>query len=95
MKFQIKLNQEETDAFQNVVMRAKPDDLSLEDFVRSLFFTGIHALEEHLTNQMVEHMKANREQFEASGFSFDDDGNLTGVPNDMLEEEQGTVDVLE
>ena len=79
MKFQLKLNQEEAEAFTNFAKSVKPDEVPMNEFVRSLFFNGIRALEEQLTANLVSHMEANREEYEASGFTFDSSGNLTGV----------------
>ena len=79
MKFQLKLNQEESEAFKNFANNVKPDNVDMHDFVRSIFFNGIRSLEEQLTSNLVQHMEENREQYEASGFTFDDEGKLLGV----------------
>ena len=79
MKFQLKLNQEESEAFRNFANNVKPAEISMNDFVRSIFFNGVRALEQELTKNMVEHMEANKEEYEASGFTFDEAGKLTGV----------------
>lgn len=92
MKFQLKLNQEEAEAFRNFANAVKPHELGMTDFVRSLFFHGIRALEQELTQNMVKHMEENRETYEASGFSFDDDGKLVGVDEAAA---SGTVEVVE
>jgi len=64
----------------------------MNDFVRSIFFNGVRALEEELTTNMVKHIQENREEYEASGFTFDDDGKLTGVGDDST---SGTVEITE
>ena len=92
MKFQIKLNQEEAEAFKNFSDSVKPLELSQNDFVRSIFFNGIRALEEQLTSNLVQHMESNREEYEASGFTFDSSGNLTGVDESTA---SGTISILE
>jgi hypothetical protein len=79
MKFQLKLNQEEAEAFRNFANTVKPEELGMEDFVRSIFFNGVRSLEEQLTNNLVQHMEENRADYEASGFTFDASGKLTGV----------------
>ena len=79
MKFQLKLNQEESEAFKNFANNVKPDNVTMHDFVRSIFFNGIRTLEEQLTTNLVQHMEENREQYEASGFTFDGEGKLLGV----------------
>tara|TARA_R110002051_G_C8493597_1_gene463615 strand:+ start:299 stop:655 length:357 start_codon:yes stop_codon:yes gene_type:complete len=92
MKFQLKLNQEESEAFRNFSNAVKPHDLELNDFVRSIFFNGIRALEADITNNMVQHMEDNRAEYEASGFTFDTSGNLTGVDEATA---SGSIEVVE
>jgi hypothetical protein len=92
MKFQLKLNKEESEAFKNFSNNVKPDNVQMDEFVRSIFFNGVRALEEQLTNNLVEHMEANREEYEASGFTFDTSGKLTGVDEATA---SGAVDFVE
>ena len=79
MKFQLKLNKEEAEAFKNFSNTVKPDNVNMNDFVRSIFFNGVRALEEQLTQNLVQHMEENKEEYEASGVTFDEGGKLTGV----------------
>ena len=92
MKFQLKLNQEEAEAFKNFAGNVKPDEITMNDFVRSIFFNGVRALEEQLTSNLVKHMEDNREEYEASGFTFDSSGNLTGVNEAQA---SGSIEVIE
>jgi hypothetical protein len=92
MKFQLKLNQEEAEAFKNFAGNVKPDEITMNDFVRSIFFNGVRSLEEQLTTNLVSHMEQNREEYEASGFTFDSSGNLTGVDEAAA---SGSVEVVE
>ena len=92
MKFQLKLNQEEAEAFKNFANSVKPDQLTMNDFVRSIFFNGIRSLEEQLTSNLVQHMEENREEYEASGFTFDASGNLTGVDESSA---SGAIEIVE
>lgn len=79
MKLTLKLSQEETEAFTSFANSVKPEGLSLDEFVRSIFFAGVRTLEEQLTSNLVKHIEENREQYEASGFTFDEEGKLSGV----------------
>jgi uncharacterized protein YwgA len=92
MKFQLKLDKQEAEAFRNFANTVKPAEINMNDFVRSIFFNGVRALEEELTTNMVKHIQENREEYEASGFTFDDDGKLTGVGDDST---SGTVEITE
>lgn len=95
MKFQLKLDKEEAEAFRNFANTVKPTDLNMNDFVRSIFFNGVRHLEEELTQNMVNHIQENREEFEASGFTFDEGGKLTGVSKEDGESDTGSVEVVE
>lgn len=92
MKFQLKLNKEEAEAFKNFSNTVKPDNINMNDFVRSIFFNGVRALEEQLTKNLVQHMEENQEEYEASGFTFDEEGKLTGLADGS---EVGDVEVIE
>ena len=92
MKFHIKLGSEEAEAFKTFANSVKPTEISMNDFVRSIFFRGVQALEKQITEDLVKHMEKNKEQFEASGFTFDDEGNLTGVDEAAA---SGSVEIVE
>lgn len=92
MKFQLKLNKEEAEAFKNFSNTVKPEELGMEDFVRSIFFNGVRSLEEQLTTNLVQHMEENRADYEASGFTFDASGKLTGVDEATA---SGAIEVLD
>jgi hypothetical protein len=96
MKFQLKLNNEEAEAFKTFATSVKPEEISMSDFVRSIFFRGVQVLEKQITEDLVKHMEENKEQYEASGFTFDDKGHLTGVDEATSSGiPSGTVEVVE
>jgi len=71
MKLTIKLSKEESEGFKNWTTFVKPDDLSVEDFSRQVFFNGIEYLNlklQDVAKSIVEDKKL-REQLEASGFN--------------------------
>tara|TARA_R110002020_G_scaffold281534_5_gene497258 strand:- start:28986 stop:29339 length:354 start_codon:yes stop_codon:yes gene_type:complete len=92
MKFSLKLSAEEAQAFTNFSNSVKPDNVQMNDFVRSIFFAGIRAIEDRLTADLVKHMEENRSEYEASGFTFDTEGKLTGVDEASA---SGSVDIIE
>ena len=92
MKFQLKLGAEEAEAFKTFTNSVKPAEISIEDFVRSIFFRGVQSLEKQITEDLVKHMEENKADYEASGFTFDEAGNLTGVDEATA---SGTVEVVE
>lgn len=93
MKFQIKLDQENAESFRNFANSVKPPQISMDDFVAGIFFKGVRALEEELTNKAMKHMTENRADYEASGVIFDDQGQVTGFADD--ESDTGSVEVVE
>ena len=92
MKFQLKLNQEEAEAFRTFANSVKPEEIPMNDFIRSIFFRGVQALEKQITDDLVKHMEENKDEYAASGFTFDDAGNLTGVDEAVA---SGTVEVVD
>ncbi len=71
MKLTIKLSKEEAEGFKNWTSFVKPDELSVEEFGKQVFFNGIEYLNlklQDVAKQIVED-KTLREQLEASGFS--------------------------
>tara|TARA_R110000824_G_scaffold360913_1_gene548677 strand:+ start:542 stop:892 length:351 start_codon:yes stop_codon:yes gene_type:complete len=92
MKFQLKLGSEEAEAFKTFTNSVKPTEISMEDFVRSIFFRGVQSLEKQITEDLVKHMEKNKAEYEASGFTFDEAGNLTGVDEAAA---SGTIEILE
>ena len=92
MKFQLKLGTEEAEAFKTFANSVKPTEISMEDFVRSIFFRGVQSLEKQITEDLVKHMEKNKAEYEASGFTFDEEGNLTGVDEATA---SGSIEVAE
>ena len=92
MKFQLKLTQEEAEAFRNFANSVKPEDISMTDFIKSIFFREVQTLEKQITTDLVKHMEEHKEEYAASGFTFDDDGKLTGVDEAVA---SGTIEVVD
>ena len=70
MKFQVKLNKEETLAFQNFKNVVQPAEISDDDFFRAIFLNGIEAMQKKLMEEMEkfaeEHPEILKESEEAS-----------------------------
>lgn len=95
MKVQVKLSKEEAEALRNFLDSAKPRDISNDTFFKGLFMKGWEAYHKEIEAKYVEHMEENREQYEASGFNFDEEGKLTGFSGDEEVEGEGGVEVVE
>lgn len=66
MKFQIKMGMEETEAFKNFMNELKPDHVSEDDFVRTLFYKGVEKFQMELFEQMQNFIEENKENIDAS-----------------------------
>jgi hypothetical protein len=71
MKVTIKLNKDEAEGFKNWSEHIKPEQISLEDFTKQIFFNGIEYLNFKLQDaarKLLED-KDLREKLEASGIN--------------------------
>ena len=71
MKVTIKLSKDEAEGFKNWSTHVKPDELTLDDFVKQIFFNGIEFLNlklQDVAKRIIED-KNLREQLEASGIN--------------------------
>ena len=57
MKITFKLNQDETAAFTSFENATRPENLSQEHFIKSIFFLGLTTLETNVTKKLGESMK--------------------------------------
>ena len=95
MKIQVKLSSQEAEALRNFLDATKPDTVSNDTFFKALFMKGWEAYHKDVEEKYVTHMEENREQYEASGFTFDDDGKLTGYADGEAVEGTSGVEVIE
>ena len=65
MKFQIKLNKNETESFKIFTDTVKPEEVSQDDFVKSIFLTGIESMNQKIMSMVEEYAKENPEDFKA------------------------------
>ena len=65
MKFQIKLNREETESFKIFSETVKPDEVTQDDFIKSIFLTGIEAMNKKIMSMVEEYAQQNPEDFKA------------------------------
>jgi len=92
MKFQIKLNKVETESFKTFTETVKPDEVSQDDFVKSIFLTGIEAMNQKIMSMVEEYAKENPEDFKAQLVEMRDTAT-SGVPE---EESKGSeIEIVE
>ena len=87
MKLQIKLSNEESEAFNGFSKSMRPKEVPESDFLKMIFFMGVHTLQEGIKQNMVGHIERNKAEFEAKGISFDAEGNMVGMSKPPAEPE--------
>ena len=95
MKIQVKLSSQEAEAVRNFLDAAKPPDVSNDTFFKALFMKGWEAYHKEIEEKYVEHIEKNKEDYEASGFTFDDEGKLVGFETGDALEGTPEVEVVE
>ena len=78
MKIQIKLSKEEAVSFKNFASMVKPEEVSDDDFMRTIFITGCETMNQQLSRLVQEYAKENKEELASSGIT-------------VIEEEDGSV----
>ena len=101
MKIQIKMGAEETQAFNNFMTELRPDHVSVDDFVRTLFYKGVEKFQEELFEKMQKYMEEHKDEIDAS--ALQDMGHaassMQGAREQTHEEAMGasaaTIEVIE
>ena len=78
MKLQVKLSKDEAIAFKNFADVCKPQEVSMDDFVKTIFLTGVESLNAKLAELVRKYAVENKEELAASGIT-------------VIEDEQGGV----
>ena len=78
MKLQIKLDKDQSIAFKNFASVCKPDDVTDHDFIKTIFLTGVEAMNKELASLVQQYAKENKEELAASGITVleDEDGKV-------------------
>jgi len=89
MRFQINLSKEEAQAYKNFGAVCKPEDVSDADFLKTIFLTGIEALNKELAELVKKYAKENKEELATSGITVleDEDGDIKLAPTQVLDAE--------
>ena len=89
IKLQIKLSKDEATAYKNFAEVCKPEEISDDDFLKTVFITGIEALNRQLAEMVSKYAAENKEELAASGITVieDEDGvrlqdsaDMSGAP---------------
>ena len=89
MKLQIKLSKEEAEAYKNFSQICKPNDVSDDQFVKSIFVTGYEALNRELSQLVQKFALENQEELAASGINvIEEDGEVKLTESETVSEEE-------
>ena len=84
MKIMFKLNQDESAAYTNFQNQTKPDEVTEDAFIKSIFFLGLTTLETNLAKKITEKLEEEATQVELPS-DFEDDrpmGEILDLPDD-------------
>ena len=78
MRLQINLSKDEAIAFKNFASVCKPEEVSDEDFLKTVFLTGIEGMNQQLADLVKKYAKENKEDLASSGITVleDEDGEI-------------------
>ena len=86
MKLQIKLSKDEALAFKNFTDVCKPEEVTNDDFIKTVFVTGIEAMNQQLAQMVQKYAAENKDELASSGITVfeDEDGEVKLAPNDRI-----------
>jgi uncharacterized alpha/beta hydrolase family protein len=90
MKLQIKLSKDEAQAFKNFSDVCKPQEITDDEFIKTVFVTGIESLNQQLSEMVQRYAKENQDELAASGITvIENEGGEIKLAStaDMLAEE--------
>jgi uncharacterized alpha/beta hydrolase family protein len=87
MKLQIKLSKDEAIAYKNFAEVVKPQEITDDDFMKTVFVTGIETLNKQLSDMVQKYASENKEELAASGITVieNDDGEVKLAETAVLE----------
>lgn len=87
MKLQIKLSKDEAVAYKNFADVCKPEDVSDDAFLKTVFITGIESLNRQLSDMVQKYASENKEELAASGITVieNEDGQVRLAETEALE----------
>ena len=95
MKLQIKLSKDEAVAFKNFSEVCKPQEVTDDEFIKTVFITGIEALNQQLAELVQKYAAENKDELAASGITVieDEEGGIRLADSDALASQvSGTTD---
>ena len=89
MKLQVKLSKDEAIAYKNFADVCKPQEITDEDFIKTVFVTGIETLNHQLSDMVQKYASENKEELAASGITVieNEDGQVKLAETAVLEQD--------
>ncbi len=87
MKIQIKLSKDEAEAFKNFSQMVKPEEISDDDFMKTVFVAGCETLNRQLQELVQKYAIENQEELASSGITVveGEDGQVKLMDSDKVE----------
>ena len=87
MKIQIKLSKDEAEAFKNFSQMVKPEEVSDDDFMKTVFVAGCETLNRQLQELVQKYALENQEELASSGITVveGEDGQVQLMDSDKVE----------
>ena len=78
MRLIINLDKDQSLAFKNFTKVVKPEEVSDDDFFKTIFLTGVETMNQKLTAILKQYAEENKEDLESSGITVieGDDGDI-------------------
>ena len=89
MRIQLNLSKEEAQAYKNFADLVRPEEISDSQFMKTVFLTGIEAMNKELAEMVQKYAKENVENLASSGITVleDEDGKVQLAETRVLEHE--------
>ena len=87
MKLQVKLSKDEALAYKNFADVCKPIEITDEDFIKTVFVTGIESLNKQLSEMVQKYALENKEELATSGITVieNEDGQVKLAETAVME----------
>ena len=81
MKFQLKLNKDETIGFKEFSEHLKPEGMSSEEWIRAIFYKGLEKIQTELMQGVEQYMEEHKDELDASGMqeAVDSSGSVETI----------------
>jgi hypothetical protein len=75
MKFQIKLDKQETEGFMEFSNSLKPEQMPDDEWIRSIFYKGLEKIQEDIMESMRKYMEEHQDDIDTSAMELMQDAS--------------------